>query len=146
MWHLSHLSGIIVGVRWSDTIIRLSKLKGCVLARQRKPHKCAYSTDRYYKGDPRPRILPCVMVSSAMGLKLGVFRFLPTTHAKTNAKQTRPRSLGVVRRFTRAYLHAQTAVDASDIRTRRAHPTNHGYFDYGKKPEDPQIIWAPMSG
>ena len=28
-----------------------------------------------YKGDPRPRIPPCVMASSAMGLKLGVFGF-----------------------------------------------------------------------
>ena len=32
-------------------------------------------------------IPPRVMVSSALGLKLGVFGFLPTTHAKTNTKQ-----------------------------------------------------------
>ena len=36
-----------------------------------------------YSRDPRPR----VMVSSAMGLNLGVFGFLPTTYAKTNAQQ-----------------------------------------------------------
>ena len=40
-----------------------------------------------YKGHPRPHIPPRVMVSSALGLKLGVFGFLPTTHAKTNTKQ-----------------------------------------------------------
>ena len=36
--------------------------------------------------------------------------FLPTTYAKTNVIQIRPRSLRAVRRFTRVYLHAQTAV------------------------------------
>ena len=56
------------------------------------------------------------MASSAMGLKLGVFGFLPTTHAKTNAIQMRPRALRAVRRFMRVYLHAKTAVDAGDIR------------------------------
>ena len=44
------------------------------------------------KGDPRPHIPHCVMASSAMGLKLKGLRFLPTTHAKTNAKQMHPRS------------------------------------------------------
>ena len=43
-----------------------------------------------YTRDPRPPISPYVMALSAMGLKLGVFRFLPTTHAKTNAIQMRP--------------------------------------------------------
>ena len=38
-----------------------------------------------YKGDPRPRIPPHVMASSAIGPKLGVFGFLLTTHAKRNA-------------------------------------------------------------
>ena len=61
------------------------------------------------------------MVSSTLGLKLGVSRFLPTTQAQstkaqTNAKQMRPRSSCAVQRFI--YLHTQTAVDAGDIRNR----------------------------
>ena len=31
-----------------------------------------------YKGGPRPCMPPCVVALSAMGLKLGVFEFLPT--------------------------------------------------------------------
>ena len=69
-----------------------------------------------YRGDSRPPIPPCVMASSAMGLKLGVFRFLPTTHTKTNAIQMRPRSLCAVQRFTHVYLHAKTTVDTGNIR------------------------------
>ena len=57
------------------------------------------------------------MAPLAMGLKLGFLVFLPTTHAKANAIQIRPRSLRVVRRFTRVYTHAKTAVDAGDIST-----------------------------
>ena len=68
-------------------------------------------------GDPRPRIPPRVMASSAMGLKFGVFGFLPTTHAKTNTKQMLSRSLRAVRRFMCVYLKGQTVVDAGDIRT-----------------------------
>ena len=68
-----------------------------------------------YMGDPRPPISPCVMASSAMGLKLGVFGFLPTTHAKTNAIQMPSRSLRAVQHFTHVYLHAKSAVDAGDI-------------------------------
>ena len=59
------------------------------------------------------------MVSSAMGLKLGVFRFLLTTHASTNTKQMRRQSLQRRVAFSRVYLHAQTAVDAGDICTWR---------------------------
>ena len=58
-----------------------------------------------------------VMASSAMGLKLRGFGFLPTTQAKTNAQQMRPRSLRAVRHLTRVYLNAQTTVDGDDIRT-----------------------------
>ena len=68
-------------------------------------------------GDPRPPVSPCVMASSAMGFKLGVFGFLPTTHAKTNAKQMCPQTSRAVRRFMHVCLHAQTAVDAVDKRT-----------------------------
>ena len=63
-----------------------------------------------YTRDPRPPIPLRVMALSAMGL----FGFLLTKCAKTNAKQMRPRSSCAMRRFTRVYLYAQTAVDASD--------------------------------
>ena len=52
-----------------------------------------------------------------MRLKLRVFGFLLTTHAKTHAKQMRPRSSPAVQHFTHVYLQARTAVDADDIRT-----------------------------
>ena len=65
------------------------------------------------KGDPRPFIPPCVMASSAMGLKLGSLGFCqPHTQ-----KQVCPKSLHAVQHFTRVYLHARIAVDAGDIRT-----------------------------
>ena len=67
--------------------------------------------------DPRTPIPPRVMASSSMGLKLGVFGFLPTTHAKANELQMRPRSLCTVRRFMHVYLQAKIAVDAGDMRT-----------------------------
>ena len=70
-----------------------------------------------YMGDSRPPISPCVMVLSAVGLKLGVFRILPTKHAKTNTIQMRPRSLHVLPRFMRVYLHAKTTVDAGVMHT-----------------------------
>ena len=68
-----------------------------------------------YKGDLRPCIPPRVMALSAMGLKLRAFGFLPTTHAKTNAKQMHPQSWCTVQCFMCVYLHAQTIVDAGDI-------------------------------
>ena len=61
-----------------------------------------------YKGAPRPRIPACVMASSAMGFKLGVFGLLSTKHAKSNTTPMHPWH------FTHVYLHAQTAVDAGD--------------------------------
>ena len=71
------------------------------------------------------------MVSSAMGLKLGIFGFLSTTDAKTKAKQKRPRSSHPV------YLYAQNAVDAGDIRTWRTTLK----LTTGKTQRHP--IWAP---
>ena len=62
-------------------------------------------------------IPPRVMTSSAVGLKLEIVGFLPTTHAKTHTKQMRPWSLRTVQPFTHVYLHTQTAVDAGDIHT-----------------------------
>ena len=60
------------------------------------------------------------MTASAMALQLGVFRFLPTTHMETNAKQICPRSLRAVWHFIRIYLHAQATV--------HMHPMNHVLF------------------
>ena len=89
-----------------------------------------------YKGDPRPRIPARVITSSAMGLKLGVFRFLPTTHTETHANKMCPRSSRAVRHFTCVYFHTQTAV--------HTHLTNHGYFDRRKTPNTPNL--SPMPG
>ena len=86
---------------------------------------------RYCKGDPRPRIPPRVMTSSAVGLKLRVFRFLPTTHAEANVNKMRPRPSRAVRWFTGVYLHAQIAM--------HTHLTNHGLFDLQENPEFPQF-------
>ena len=52
-----------------------------------------------HKGDCRPHILPHLMAWSAMGLKLGFFRFLPTTHAKTKAKSMCLQSLHLMQYF-----------------------------------------------
>ena len=61
------------------------------------------------------------MTLLAMVLKLGVFGFLPTTHAKTDAKQ-----IYMFRIFachmerwslTCVYLQTQTTLDAGDIGT-----------------------------
>ena len=60
--------------------------------------------------DPRPPIPPRVMAWSAMGLYLGIFRFL-------HGKQMRFLSWRVVRRFTLVCLHAQITVHASNICT-----------------------------
>ena len=76
---------------------------------------CFLYISQIYTRDPRPPILPRVMESSAMRLKLGVFRFVPITHAKINAKQMRPRSSSAVQRFLCVYLHIWTAADAGDI-------------------------------
>ena len=58
------------------------------------------------------------MVSSAMGLKLGVFVGFCRPHTqKKHAKQMRPQSSRAVQHFTHVYLQAQSAVDAGDIRT-----------------------------
>ena len=70
------------------------------------------------QGRSEPVIPPRIMASSAIGVQLGVFGFLPTTHAKTNAKQMRrTQSLHAMRHFTYVYLHAQTTVDATDLYT-----------------------------
>ena len=83
-----------------------------------------------YKGDTRARIPPCVMASSAMGLKLGVFWFLPTTHT-AHANKMHLRSSRAMRRFMCGYFHTPTAI--------HTHLMNHGYFDHRKNPETPNL-------
>ena len=73
--------------------------------------------------DSRPRIPPCVMASSVMGLKLGVFK------TQTKCVHNLRAPCGI---FMHVYLHAQTAA----VHT---HLMNHGYFDRGENPEFPQF-------
>ena len=94
-----------------------------------------------YKENPRPGIPPLVVTSSAMGIKLGVFGFLPTTHAiqvqnKCVHDLRAPCSI-----IMHIYLHAQTAVDLCRWHT---HLMNHGYFDYVKNRKTPNL--SPMPG
>ena len=88
--------------KWLVLIIRVGKKLGSLF--------------RYIQGRSQT-LSPCVMALSAMGLKLGIFRLSPTTHAKTKAKQMPSWSLRTLRGFTCVDLHTQTAEDASDIRT-----------------------------
>ena len=77
------------------------------------------------------------MASSAMGLNLGVFGFLPTIHVKTNTKQMRPRSSRTMRHFN---VCLSLRSDRSRCRW-HTHLKNHIYFDYGKNPNT--LILAP---
>ena len=71
-----------------------------------------------YTRDTRLPIPSCIMALSAMGLNLGVFGFLPTTHAKASAKQMPSRySRAAQRLLTCDCLHAQTTVHARNLRT-----------------------------
>ena len=79
-------------------------------------HSLVRSSQRYTREIPDLIQHPCNGVVSH-GAQIGGFRFLPTTHAPTYAKQMRPRPLCVVQHFTHVYLHAQTTEAADDIRT-----------------------------
>ena len=68
-----------------------------------------------------------------MGLKLRVFRFLSTTHAKTNAMQMHPRSL----RREMFYVCLSSRSERGRCR-RHTHLENRGYFDCGKT-QRPQL-------
>ena len=83
---------------------------------------------KMYTEDPRPPIPHQVLTSSAMGLKLVVFGFLPSTHAKTNAKQM----------HAAFYACLSSRSDHSRCRW-HTRLTNRGYFDYGKNPKNPQF-------
>ena len=80
-----------------------------------------------------PHPAPCNGVISH-GLKLRVFGILPTTHTNTSAKQMCPQSSRSVQIFMCVYLHAQTAIDAGDIRTHE-----HWLFWLREKSKDPQF-------
>ena len=98
------------------------------------PSKLAVWILQIYKGDPRPRIPPRVMASSAIGLKLGVLGFLPTNTQKQMQNKwvhDLRAPCSVLRQF---YLNAQTLVDAGDIRTWQPR-----LFSLREKPEDPQF-------
>ena len=92
-----------------------------------------------YKGDPRSWIPSLVMASSAMRLKLGVFRFFPTTH--TNKSKTNTSMIIAHHKAFHACLSS-----CSDHSRCRWHTllTNHGYFDYRKNPKTPNL--SPMLG
>ena len=81
-----------------------------------------YDNKTGIQGRSQPLYTPCVMASSSVGLKLGVFGFLPTTHAETNAKQMPPQSLCTVQHFSHVYLHTQTAVDTDTQKTPNLSP------------------------
>ena len=53
------------------------------------------------------------------GAPFGVFGFLLTTHAETNANKMSLQSVSAMQLFTHIYLHVQTAADAGDICTWR---------------------------
>ena len=96
-----------------------------------------------YKGDPRPCIPPLVIALSAMGLKLAVFGFLPTTYIATNAQQMCPRS-------SRTVLHFNTCLSSlrlQEMQVTYIHSwrTTTRLFWSREKPEYPRI-WAPVLG
>ena len=79
----------------------------------------------------RPPI-PLYMASSAMGLKLGLFRFLPTIYTKTDASTI----------FVHCVPFCMCLSSSSNcIRCRwHTHLRNHGYFNYRNKAVlEPQV-------
>ena len=74
------------------------------------------------------------MASSAMGLKLEVFEVLPITYAKTN----KTNASTIFARCAVFYTCLSSCSDRSRCRW-HTHPINYGYFDYWKKPENPQF-------
>ena len=104
-------------------------------------HDCFWSTTKataidIHGGSQTSYTVPCNGVISH-GLKLGVFGFLRTKNGKTDAKPMRPRSLRTMQRLSEFYRHAQTAVDAGDMRTWRTVVI----LIMGKTRRPP--IWAP---
>ena len=69
---------------------------------------------KYWPENSDPLILPCVISSSAMVLKLGVFGFFVDHKSKNKWVHHLWVLFGVLRMF---FIHAQTTVNASGIRT-----------------------------
>ena len=67
------------------------------------------SSHRYRKGIPELLYRPVQWCRQPWSSNWRVFRFLPTSHTKTNANKMHPRSFRSLRRFTWMYLQAQTA-------------------------------------
>ena len=99
------------------------------------------SRPQIYKGDPRPRIPPRVSTSSAMGLKLGVFGFVATTHihmrgnTQTKCAYDLRASCSVSCVFISMLSLSQTEVHCA--------PEESWLFWSWEKPEYTQPIWAP---
>ena len=79
-------------------------------------------------------IPPHVLASSAMELNLGVFKFLPTMHAKPSAKAMHPWSLRGAH-FTRILSSHSDCSRCSDIGTWWT-----AVILITRKPEDPQLV------
>ena len=104
-----------------------------------KIHSCTrryQSKSQIYKGDPRPCVPIHVMALSVLGSNWGSLGF----YRPHTQKQTGPRPLCTMRHLTHFYLHAQTAVDAGDICTRRTRVI----LITGQTPETPNLspCWA----
>ena len=95
----------------------------------------SYESDGVPTGERKQGAFGRKKGSVVVGSKtLLVFRLLPTTHAKVNAKQMRSRSLRAARLLACYYFHAQPAVHAINLRNWRTTII----FITGKSP-----IWAP---
>ena len=86
-----------------------------VYASHDKPHG-GYVTDL----DQRSQTFYTALCNGVVshGAQIGGIRVFPTTHTEINANKMCPWSLcAIMLRFTHVYLHAQTAVNTSDVRT-----------------------------
>ena len=93
-----------------------------------------------YKGDPRPCTPPCVMASSATGIKLGVYRFF-ADHTRRNKRMTNASTIFV--HCVAFYGCLSSSSDRSRCKW-HTHLTNYGYFDYGRNLKTPKV--SPMPG
>ena len=77
---------------------------------------CSHFIPQIHHRDPRPRIPSCAMASSAMGLKLGVFRIL-VNHTHKNKCNTNVSMIFMRRAAFYTCLSSRSVdiVDAGDI-------------------------------
>ena len=92
------------------------------------------------KGEPRPRMPPCVIALSAMGLKLRIFEFLPREFLPTKQKQTQSKRVHNLCALCSVKCLSSRS-DHSSCRW-QMQLANHGYFDYEKNPMTPYL--SPM--